>query len=372
MTTKPTYIFIGLKDKPDWTKIVIEEPETNEFKKENQTIQWTTSKVYAKGPNGSKLPIYFQIAPQTIWGISGNWDMKLKKEDRTMDNIDGFQICYPMTTLDTKDDPTENEKITKSRFDKIWELTKDAGIKFCDLPEEDLKVPGPTSNSFAGAKDGGNWKRFIKPMYEHSMIVNEKTKRKTPDTTKPQKAYIKLDTRGKGKKLACGTIITGPGNKNVRPEVYMSTEDTPVMGNAEPVILWDEIYWGQHGTNPHGGSAKIKLSEMNFTPKSSFGPGIKMLGANTNADPSDSSSVDSDDPNAKFQPQKNIKESEGFKREDENPTHSGESSSDKCSKSTESSVSATSIPKVSSAKTQSIVDKRKALKEKKKNMSKHS
>ena len=42
--------------------------------------------------------------------------------------------------------------------------------------------------------------------------------------------------------------------------------DKYVSGFGHPVIHWDGIFWGSHGQTSYGASARLRVSEMNFTP----------------------------------------------------------------------------------------------------------
>ena len=274
-------IFVSLEDQRsfDWSAVVVEEPVTHSFTKGETTIEWTTSEVYLPGPNGEKLSIYFEMAPQNFWGISGNWPFGTAQEDRTLDTIDGFQICYPLTSLSTVDNPTEAEKTTKHFLDQTWNITVDAMKRFCSVKDKKKrKVPAPTYSAYATTRGDKDWAYAVKPVYDYSYSMDQKTNKKFVDKSKPQKTYIKFVTKGKGSNIRCDTKVFGPGDKLVSPYKYMS-----VRGNAHPVIHWDGIFWGSHGQKAsYGASVRLRVSEMNFTPTvDSSVPRRRMLAINT-------------------------------------------------------------------------------------------
>ena len=108
------------------------EPKKNSAKgKGNSPFEWVTSDVYVEGPNGLKRPIFIELAKQYFSGISGTWPFGTKKEDRSIERLEGFQISYPMTSDETMDNPTTEEVKTREALDKVWEITLDSLKKFC-------------------------------------------------------------------------------------------------------------------------------------------------------------------------------------------------------------------------------------------------
>ena len=253
-------LFIALNDETfDWDSIVVDDPVTNSSKKGN--FDWVTSKVYVPGPNGEKQRLFIELAKQTFWGVNPIYPFELSEDEKNSSTIDGYQIAYPLTSLETKDEPTNDELATKEIFDKIRNITWKAMERFCK-DEEDCKVPESTYNSYLGAKKKKNKALAVKPLYEYPLTFDTKTKKKIKDHTKPQRSYIKLVTRGKGDKMKCNTSIYGPDDKIIPASECIST-----FGKGQPLILWNDIFWGSHGKNGYGASARVKLTEMNFLPR---------------------------------------------------------------------------------------------------------
>ena len=100
-------IFIPLDSFFDWGKVIVEEPETHTFTKGNSTVEWTTSKVYVLGENGEKHPICFELAKQNLWGVNGIWPFGILREDQSVDKVEGFQIAYPLSSVEK---PTPDRK----------------------------------------------------------------------------------------------------------------------------------------------------------------------------------------------------------------------------------------------------------------------
>lgn len=269
--SQPTEMFLSTKDLPklNWKNVIIEKPVTNSFTKKGTTttIEWTTSDVHFKGPNDQKLPIFFELPPQLVWGISGTWPLGTQTENQTLENIEGYQICYPLTTLATMKNPTSDELAVEKFFDNAWNKGIEAMGNFTNA---DL-LDGPAGSAYTTAEKKKNMAYAMKPVYEYPSTKDEKTGKKNIDTTKPKRIYIKLVTKSKGIKMQCLTKIYGPGDKLVSPIKYMSTPGNTIQGVCHPVVHWEGVFWGAHGKNTYGGSLKFRVVEMNFTPKSSAG-----------------------------------------------------------------------------------------------------
>jgi hypothetical protein len=275
----------------DWTKFHVDPPKTNQFTKGTTPIEWITSNIHycPNGPHGEKLVPYFQLATQTIWGFSGCWN--LNEPVKTMDNLEGYQICYPLTTLQTKDELSKDEAATKVVFDGLWQLVVNAMKKFGAMGDEkDPVLPGVALNAYYAAVGQNNWTRAVKPLYEYPNVDENGKKRK--DTTKCQRSYIKLETKGKGQKLTCLAKIFGPGDKPVSPTKYLNTntggdeQGSSHRGKASIIIKADSIFWGGHGKSSYAASASIRVAQMNYTPITDNG-GLKIRVLPRNDDPED-------------------------------------------------------------------------------------
>ena len=61
--------------------------------------------------------------------------------------------------------------------------------------------------------------------------------------------------------MKCNTCIYGPEDE------IITASECNTFGEGQPLILWDDIFWGSHGKNGYGASARVKLTEMNFLPR---------------------------------------------------------------------------------------------------------
>ena len=101
----------------------MEEPKTCKFTSGKSTVEWTMSNVYVEAENGAKLPIYFELVEQNLWGVNGIFPFGLQKDKQVENKLEGYQICYPMTSLKTMGKPTKEERKTQRVFDKVTAIT---------------------------------------------------------------------------------------------------------------------------------------------------------------------------------------------------------------------------------------------------------
>ena len=122
-----------------------------------------------------KRLIFIELAKQYFSGISGTWPFGTNKEDRSIETLDGFQICYPMTSDETMNNPTTEEVKTREALDKVWEITLDSLKKFCKKSKSERIVPAPTYNAYATARSENDWSYAVKPIYDHPNKTNQQT-----------------------------------------------------------------------------------------------------------------------------------------------------------------------------------------------------
>lgn len=267
MTEPQTDIFVTLKDVPnfDWSRVVIPEPITNSFTKAGTTqlIEWTNSQPYYKGDNGEKLLMFFEGLEQNGY-LNGDWG-EVPENERNADNLEGYQVCLNLTSKDTMNKPTADEKAMKTVFDKCHAKTLEAMGKFCNA--EPPKLEGAAFGLYLAAQQKKKPSSAVKPLYDYKQITNKADKTKTPDTSEPQRGYYKLSCKKTKKNgLVCDSRIYGPGDKLVSPTKYLSTAERTMQILIKPVYFWQSIFWGAHGKYPYGASMKFIISEMNATP----------------------------------------------------------------------------------------------------------
>ncbi len=286
-------IYVPLGDPNfNWKKVVILEPKANR----SQKGTWYTSACLYKTAT-QQLPIYFGLEKQMCWGINRTWPFSIKGEQQKLDNFDGYQICYYLTSSETVKKPTKRELQTIAIFDNIWQLTLDAGIDFCKRKVAPKSASGPYLNA-KGDEGKPVWTDFIKPLYSAGTSKDETTGKSHADDTKPKKTYIefvckviggKKDDEKDDKKenvkreVICETEVYGPGDMRKDPSVYCGSKGNTVRGFGTPIIFWQDIYWGQHMSSPYGGSARLRVKEFNFEPTSSVSMSSRRMGEKNKA-----------------------------------------------------------------------------------------
>lgn len=267
---QPQIIFFPLRNskkeiqKIDFSRIVVEPPFTNSFAKEGMTIDMTTSKVFYLNPEGKKVKMYWEMPEQRVMGIRATYPL-MSKEDNPP--INGYQVDYPLTSYENVKNPSEDEIEGRNRLDSCHNTALKFMGEFCKTK----KLTGSARNSYIAysSEDEKDRNPFdaIKRVYEQQKSEHPKTKEKFVDEKKPLVAYTKLITQTRNKQLKCYTIITGPGNRPVSVEKYLyRKENDSNLGLCKPVFHWESIYWGSHKDKPYGGSLKIFISEMNYSP----------------------------------------------------------------------------------------------------------
>lgn len=269
-------VFINNLKEFDAKKLKILDPVKNSFSRGGSTIEWVTSEGRYLNNEGKPCELYFALPEAFCFGVNGNYKFGTEKEDQIPENLTGFQICYPLTSMKTIENPTESEKHVKSVFDALFNAVWKKMQEECE--KDDLQVPNPSYSACLAAQKKKNPTYAVKPVYSHKMVYDKKTKKKEPDMETPARTYIKLLTKGKGRKMRCQSLIYGPGDKQDKTGLkYID-----VRGNVMPVIKWDGVFWGSHGQKaPYGASVRLRVSEMNFTPQSDGAPPRRMLNANT-------------------------------------------------------------------------------------------
>lgn len=138
---------------------------------------------------------------------------------------------------------------------------------------EDRKFPLPSYRAYLTAEKVNDWAYAVKPIYEHPRSGT------SVDYDKPLRAYLKLNTKDKGKDMECLTIICNSDGENIPPQKCVG-----VYGTYHLIVKWEGTYWGAHGGKSYGASIRLKVVEMDFTPAAApasieYAPSFRMLDA---------------------------------------------------------------------------------------------
>ncbi len=271
---KDIFVPIGTFDK---TRLRILDPVAHSFMKGNSEVEWTTSEGRYINDDGEECELYFDLPEQFCFGINAVYGVGTETEDKTLENAKGLQICYSLTGMKTIENPTKDEKYAISVLKALWEASWDKMQAECER-SDDLLVPNPTYNSFLAAQKRKDPELAVKPIFAYPQKPDPKNpKKKVEDRTKPQRAYIKLLTKGEGRKMRCQTQIYGPGDKQDKTGLkYID-----VRGRIHPLFKWEGVFWGSHGQKaPYGASVRLRVAQMNFTPQPDEIPKRRMLSPN--------------------------------------------------------------------------------------------
>lgn len=257
----------------DPSRVIVKDPVKNEFKIGEQKISTTTSAGKYLNDDGVECTLYITAPEQNCFGISYNYPMGTNEDDKVPENAKGLQICYPLTSLSTVNDPTESEQAFRNTIMALWQASVDKGRE--EAEKDEPGIPGVSVNSFTAAAKKGTWEKAVKVPFSRPRNKEDK---KTFDLSKPESMYVKLVTTGQGPAMKALTPFYGPGDKKLNALRFAD-----VRGKIEPCFMWEGVYYGAHGPEaPQGASLRFKLVEANYTPQTlSSLPHHRMLSKNS-------------------------------------------------------------------------------------------
>jgi len=265
----------------DPSRLVLSEPRAKESK--DGKFTWFVSDGFYKDDNEDLCKLYLTL-PEQVSFVNAIYDNNLSDLEKydpnnpetrnNIKNIEGFQISYPVTSIETMETPTQEESATINLLQSLWDLSKDRMGEFAK--DEELDFPDVSRTSYFGAEAVKDFTKAMKPVFTYPMMKDKNNKKKwIEDTSKPKKMKAKFNAFGKGRKIKNHTVIYGPGDKPMSPFNLLNKS-----GKILPVFRWDGVYWGGHGKRSWGGSVTLRLSEGTFTPMKR-GPPRRMAPRNT-------------------------------------------------------------------------------------------
>jgi hypothetical protein len=257
MASEPEYCIDPADFDP--ARVVVRDPQQNEFTlRSGAVIKTCTSSGRYLDDEGRECILYIRGDPQQTFGFSYNHEIAIAKDDRTPENASGVQVCYPLTSMQTVQNPKPSEQALKDTFMGLWQAVVEKGKE--EIEKDETNLPAVAKASFIAAAKKEQWERAVKVPFSHPKDKNDKKKF---DTSKPETIYTKLVTAGKGKGMKVSTVIRGPGDRVQSALRYI---DTP--GILTPVWVWEGAYHGAHGNEAsYGTSLRFKLVQGNFVPK---------------------------------------------------------------------------------------------------------
>ena len=252
----------------------------NNFKIGKQTITTVMTTYKYLDENDEPCTLYCTWPEQRTFGPSYNFPMDneddakpkgkgkkassddegdAKKEARDPDEATGMQINYPLTSLQSIDKPTKQEKALKRMTDAIQKKVFEDGVE--EANKDETCMPGVSVNSFVVGEKKGKPELAVKSIFSPKMTTLPGSDKKVVDKSKPQSAYLKIWTKGKKDKLQSLASFWGPGDRERNPIYFM---DTP--GLITPTVRFDGAYHGAHAKNPWGTSLRWVVTEATYTP----------------------------------------------------------------------------------------------------------
>ena len=170
---------------------------------------------------------------------------------------------------DSMKNPTEEERKTKEKWDAIykrgWDLFKDLCVKYGNDAE---KWPIAIPKSAKPYINEDNPTEFLKPIFEHPKLKGpDGSTDSSPgdDTSKSERAFFKLSTRGKGANLEVDTNVSkGESDDDFSNDEEIHPKEFLGKGFRGKIILsFDGFYIGGHGSQrTHKVSMKFKVMEV--------------------------------------------------------------------------------------------------------------
>ena len=99
--------FVKLNQKLNYNRVFIEKPKKLTFPNGNEIH---SSKIHYKDKNGDKTKLYFELETQYCFAISTTYKYGIKRNEQNINNINGYQLQYPLTSSETIKNPTCSEK----------------------------------------------------------------------------------------------------------------------------------------------------------------------------------------------------------------------------------------------------------------------
>jgi len=260
------YVFVPL-GKFDVSKLSFSEPIVKKYGNGTST---TNSQVIYTDESGKKGTPCFQLAEQLSFGPTPQHKYNCKDEEKIPENVQKWNILYNLTSMQTIHDPTDEEKYVIDLFDvcysksadyikNIYQTEKQRRKDENDKTGKNSTIPAPAYSAISTAVSDDDIETAIKFPYKRS-FVREKDGKEIPSS-----ATFDLMTYGKGLNIKITTTFYGPGDKKENPEKYHG-----VRGKFKPVVVFESIYWGSHGTTSYGCSLKFKVYDATYTPSTGY------------------------------------------------------------------------------------------------------
>ncbi|HSA76096.1 MAG TPA: hypothetical protein VLE02_01005 [Nitrosarchaeum sp.] len=233
----------------DGKKFIVRDAKVNV--KKGGVATWTSSPVYYEDDDGKACHAYIDLPEQSCFSLTykHGFDSDPSPENRT-----GIQLGYPLTSRDTKNKPTKEEKFTLSVLQQLFKLAVNA------VKEEKKKGEKSEVMQLRHMDVSGKEEKFVKPL---------ETKGKKPEDS--DKIYPSLLSFGKGEDMKVSCLIFDENGANLDVHAYTVTYDpkapkttgfSPIY-KMKPCLKVTGLYWGKHGDkNPYIVSVTLKVARI--------------------------------------------------------------------------------------------------------------
>jgi hypothetical protein len=249
----------------------------------------TTSSLVRYVQNGKEYEPLLVTHECRSSGIVKGWAYEMAEATRNDSNVKEFKLGLSLTTNDTADKPTEEQKCFIDVLDAIR-------LKVAEFAQKNQQVLKSFCPAQAGlvrdALEDKDLTRCVKPLYNpptEKDFVDKKTGKKEPVKI-PHKLYVKLDAINLVQ-YAKNSKYPKKGDPPVMdPEnplgiwKFLTTFRTPEKANVHPLefigvagtaivaLRLRSIWFGGHGDQPRACNLQISCHSVNFTPfPDSFG-----------------------------------------------------------------------------------------------------
>lgn len=262
-------IFIEPKDF-DIKRLVIKPIQSQSYSPKNgPVIDTVFSEVKYLDDSKQEKNLWFSAPKQTCFGISYKYGFTGPKDDPN--NITGMQACYPVTSSDTIDKPTSEEK----QFDNMMTLMHK---KFVQYVKENAESPDLHEKALNLIK----LNKFVKEAYSWRKVPVDPAKKNGPkkeDRSKPRTFYCDIPTTGKQAETQAQITVFGPGDEPIPASSIVSK-----LGEFNFVFAIKSLSYATQGASEYAAKPKFLVVQASYVPKATgtqaFIPKRRLLPSN--------------------------------------------------------------------------------------------
>jgi len=211
-------------------------------------VQYTTCKVGYMNSKNQEARLLLEAPDSTCFGVQ---KVFAYGKPETPENFQKYQVSYM----------AENKNAEGTKYPKAPEhlAVHQVFVNTCETLRQLLSTHFKSHRDFfdEGQQTLVDSGKFAKPIlrYPKKEVVVNGMKRKSPDTDKPLRAYVKLIQNPKSQKFI--SRMYGPQGEELDPLTLLSE-----LGTIHPIFSIDSVY-----IDGKGATFQVKLWEANYTPR---------------------------------------------------------------------------------------------------------